>query len=904
MTGAVLLAGGLLWRLAAGPIRLAFLDRPIAAAIAGIAPGLGVEVGATTLVRFGRAVALEVADVRLTARDGTPILSVPRLHVRPSLGALVRGRLVIARLDVEDTSVPLTRTVDGAWTLGTGAAGVGLALAGLGTSGSETQSPLRLPRIAFTRCRVSIDDRRSGGSVVVSDADVVVSPSADGLVASVAALLDVESAVPPVRGRVHLPIRAELVVVGAPEGGVREARIRVTGAGGSLTPATEPDGPLALVRMEATGTYRPDDETLELTRLAAVVGASQIDARARVLLRAAPTLALDGTVDVLALATLTALWPPELAPAVRRWLAANLRAGSLRHCRIRLGAPFVAGADGSGDTPLPERRPGADAAPGALDVACDFAGVEADYLAPLDAIRAATGSARLTAERLTVDVRSGEVGACHVDGGTLAMDLTVDPPQATIAADVSGATADVLALVEKPPIAFTPPLGIVRTNVGGTSRVHADLRLPIASTVAPADVRLQATAALSDASLPALAAGVGIRDGRLDVRVDGATIDVRGTTGVTGVPMLPGPVTVALTVAPGSSRAARRATLALDADGLLARGSAELQGESLTTLVVDRLRLDGSDVAATVRRSAAGDYDVAVSGARLDLEKLLAGKPLGSEPGSAWTGGLSLSLALGRVRTARDLDLRDVRGSVRGRDGRLDAFDVHATLVPGGAVHAVLSAGAESRQLAVTSDEAGRLLRAVAGLKQFAGGSLVLDATTDARGPLAFLEGTLLVRNFKVVQAPVLAKILGIGSLGGIAALVQGEGMPMSEARFPFRWDGGRLELHDVRAVGAVGLTADGVIDQRAGRCDVHGAVIPAYALSSALGNVPLLGRLLGGAKGDGVFGIDYAVSGSTADPTVRVNPLSSIAPTVLRTWFVDPFSRGASGGGTRRPRR
>jgi hypothetical protein len=189
-------------------------------------------------------------------------------------------------------------------------------------------------------------------------------------------------------------------------------------------------------------------------------------------------------------------------------------------------------------------------------------------------------------------------------------------------------------------------------------------------------------------------------------------------------------------------------------------------------------------------------------------------------------------------------------------------------------------------------------MRAFAGLEQIVGGSLALDGTTDATGPTAALAGTLVVRDFKVVRAPVLAKVLGLGSLGGIAALVDGEGLPIREARFPFRWDGKRLTLHDVRALGAIGVTADGVLDFSAaaggdrviGMCDFRGNVIPAYTLNSTLGRVPVLGRFLVGGKGQGVFGIDYRVTGPMANPTVRVNPLTSVAPTVLRSWFIDPF--------------
>jgi len=184
------------------------------------------------------------------------------------------------------------------------------------------------------------------------------------------------------------------------------------------------------------------------------------------------------------------------------------------------------------------------------------------------------------------------------------------------------------------------------------------------------------------------------------------------------------------------------------------------------------------------------------------------------------------------------------------------------------------------------------VVHVVVRLEQIVGGRLKLDAVTDQRGPQEFVAGKLVLRDFKVVRAPVLAKVLAVGSLSGIAAMVQGEGLPVSKARVPFRWEAERFVFSEVRAIGAVGLTADGVIDRRAGTCDVRGNIIPAYTLNTVLGKIPLLGRLLVGGKGQGVFGIDYRVTGKLADPAVSVNPLTSVAPTVLRKWFIDPFTR------------
>jgi len=266
---------------------------------------------------------------------------------------------------------------------------------------------------------------------------------------------------------------------------------------------------------------------------------TNVDAKATLILGAAPLLALDGTLDALAVGDLVRLWPPPLASSVRTWLAARVGDGTLRSCRVQLGLhPAETAADtggapagSSGSAAAASAGSALAAVPNAVDVACAFDGITADYLPPLDPVRAASGTAHLTQDRLDVDVRGGTLGATRVDAATLTMDLTVDPPRAAIGADVSVATADVLAVVGRPPIAFVPPLGVPAAEVGGTSRVHADLRLPIAGNVAPKDLDVRATATLDGVTVPPLVAGVGLHG--LDVRVDGTTVDIQGTTGLT-----------------------------------------------------------------------------------------------------------------------------------------------------------------------------------------------------------------------------------------------------------------------------------------------------------------------------------------------------------------------------------
>jgi hypothetical protein len=56
--------------------------------------------------------------------------------------------------------------------------------------------------------------------------------------------------------------------------------------------------------------------------------------------------------------------------------------------------------------------------------------------------------------------------------------------------------------------------------------------------------------------------------------------------------------------------------------------------------------------------------------------------------------------------------------------------------------------------------------------------------------------------------------------------------------------------------------------------------------LNNALGGIPVLGQILSGPRGEGIFGITFAVQGSMANPSVVVNPLSLVAPGIFREMF------------------
>ena len=211
----------------------------------------------------------------------------------------------------------------------------------------------------------------------------------------------------------------------------------------------------------------------------------------------------------------------------------------------------------------------------------------------------------------------------------------------------------------------------------------------------------------------------------------------------------------------------------------------------------------------------------------------------------------------------------------------------------------------DGRSFWMASDDAGSVLRALGIFDNAVGGKLVLSANLDVDRADGAIEGELRVDDFKVRDAPLLAKILSLASLTGVFDLLTGEGLPFSRLIVPFTKRGETIDIREAHTYGpAVGFTFEGRIDLAADTAELNGTVVPAYMINSILGNIPLIGDILVGPKGGGVFAVTYSLRGPLDDPEIAVNPLSALAPGVLRGLFIfdaegllsdDPFDESAS---------
>jgi len=149
------------------------------------------------------------------------------------------------------------------------------------------------------------------------------------------------------------------------------------------------------------------------------------------------------------------------------------------------------------------------------------------------------------------------------------------------------------------------------------------------------------------------------------------------------------------------------------------------------------------------------------------------------------------------------------------------------------------------------------------------------------------LTGKLEVRDFQLVEAPILAKLLTFAGLTGIVDLLSGQGIHFTALQMPFAYQDGILQVRDGEAAGnALGITAKGRIDLDNDQLALEGTLVPAYVLNSALSGLPLVGGLFSAEKGGGVVAINYQIKGPMDDPGYSVNPLSALTPGFLRGFF------------------
>ncbi len=318
--------------------------------------------------------------------------------------------------------------------------------------------------------------------------------------------------------------------------------------------------------------------------------------------------------------------------------------------------------------------------------------------------------------------------------------------------------------------------------------------------------------------------------------------------------------------------------------GLNARGRAAFDpARGLTALSSDGFRLGATQLAMDLAVRPDGGYRLDLRGPSLDLRafvpKLLDGTPSADEP------FMELNLDVQRVFLTDEVELNRLTGTGSRLAGEWRRADMHATMAGGQTVGFTVRPEGNDRRFIVIAGDAGGMARALGLYPDARGGTMFLTFLVPAAdGPDDTIIGSLRADNFRVVRAQVLTRLLTLGSLTGLSDALNDKGITFTRLDVPFTMRGRRLNIDRARAVGpALAVIATGDYGRDDEALQFQGTVVPSYTINSVLGVIPILGELLIGRKGEGVFAFTYKVNGTLSQPKVSVNLLSGLAPGFLR---------------------
>ncbi|HEX2555361.1 MAG TPA: AsmA-like C-terminal region-containing protein [Microvirga sp.] len=759
-----------------------------------------------------------------------------------------------------------------------------------------------------------------------------------------------------------LTLQGELVAPGEPGW-----RLALAGTKGVLGPLLPGDAPVALDRVEAQLTGR---DGLSLDTFALRGPTVSVDLTGAYGAGGDPrSIKVQGRATNTAVRSVLRIWPEAVTPPIRRFLVANLRAGTAEVLDLKVamsGADVAAGTSGG---PIPDET-----------VRVEFAIRDGELSATegLPPLSGGTFTGVVTGLKASVAAPVARVAlpdgrALGASAGSLSIaNFWLDGATAQIGFKLDGG-ADALASLLQTPL-LRDMAGIEADPATLKGRVDLRVQIPLAIHAVPklADIPLTVTGSISDLSvekvfgrdrLEGATLAVSYDRGALAIKGDGrfaggpASVEVqqvrgqggeaalslvlddaaRARKGMTFGPQLTGPlplkavmpigrpgkpgirVEADLTratidgVIPGWTKAAGRPgkltftyvdgasielrDLALDSAPVQLRGSAVVSADGqLDKADLSAFRLSqGDEMQAKLERTG-NVYRVNVRGNIGDA------RPFSKLLGPTSAGGrgareqrdqreLDLDIALNILTGFNDeaITKADLKASVRGGNlrqlqmtGRLGSSNLAAQTV----------AQAGQTVIAMQVDDAGAMLRFLDIYRRMEGGRMLLQMAAGD-GPQA---GSLTVNAFSLRNEAALRRIIPTQSQTATASDASGRPVSVNidlnevsftKARADFVRSSGRLDFREAAIWGpAVGFTLDGFIDFARDRTDVTGTFVPAYGLNNMFAQVPLLGPLLGGGRNEGLFGVNFRLTGQVGSPQLTVNPLSAIAPGVFRKMF------------------
>jgi len=270
-----------------------------------------------------------------------------------------------------------------------------------------------------------------------------------------------------------------------------------------------------------------------------------------------------------------------------------------------------------------------------------------------------------------------------------------------------------------------------------------------------------------------------------------------------------------------------------------------------------------------------------IVGSSLDLSKYLSQKKKKSKDLKLKIDG-RLKIDLKKILIPGDF-LIDYENSVQIKKGdiiKLDSFANFEDLTAFS--HKVIKNKSGNKLLIINSDKAKPFLATY----HFLNG--IEKGTLDVRREYLPNKSSITevkIENFYLKEMPVLTKILSVASLTGALDILEGKGIFFKEAYLKYVLIDDELRIIECYGTGpSLGFVLDGSI----GKDDfasLSGSLAPANTINNIVREIPVVGKILTGKKGDGIFGASFKIKGKR-NLKVEVNPIKTLTPRFIQRFL------------------
>lgn len=723
----------------------------------------------------------------------------------------------------------------------------------------------------------------------------------------------------------QLPVSGRVAFAVTTDGTLDALQFAVDGGRGKIT-HEKLDGALPVSKLKLTGRAANGLKNITIDKADIDFAGSQFTADAVNIARTDKGLGITGQVGIVNVETDDAhlFWPLGLAPLTREWITTNIHDGGITSATAKFNIR-------PGDLELPVLPKEA------VDARVELKDARIRYLQDHPEVRGVNAHIKVDGLSLDADIsHAAAFSGTALSGGHLYIaDLNPDNPLIELSLHADAPASDVVTLLGLPKLEHAKHLNLDAKKA--TGRASGDAKLgfyffekdangketPISYTIA---------AKLDKVGTPGFLGRFDIENASGDLAIDEKTIEFSGNANVNGAGISKGkvlyrfesekgidtvidgtaditdaalkkfgvklPVTVrdlsnvALHASLSTQKeAAAIPVFSLKGEGVDVVGNATLtaDGKDMAKLSLDHLIYDKTKLSSLTYELIGAGSKLRMAGESLDASQLFEKKPGKKKEGEGFSfehfPAIDLQLDIGRIYAASGMILESVKGSLNCSANRCSSANI--TSRGGSALAFSIIPEGKTRRLQASSADAGGLLRALGVLDTMEGGNLVLTGQFDDAKGGGELRGELSIHDYTMKNAPVLARMLSLASITGFLDTLSGKGIAFKKLNAPFTLQNDVITLKDAKTYGsAMGLTAGGTITFPESSLKLEGAIVPSYTLNNVVGKVPLLGAILTGGEGQGVFAANYTMKGDSDDPSVAVNPLSILTPGFLRHLF------------------